>query len=299
MQLVVLAAGHGRRFGGLKQLAPVGPRGEAIMDYTAADALAAGFGGVVLIVRSEVRDELLDHIKKYWPAELEVEPLLQGPVAGTAQAVASARPAVSGSFAVVNADDLYGAEPLSVLARQIGALEERTHVAIGYRLGETVVTDAPVTRGICETAPSGDLLRIVEQSVVRTADGFSGQPLESRDGKGTNLLSGTEIVSMNLWGFDESIFGDLQRAIETFDGACAPDQPGKPPELLLPSVVGDLVRQGSVKVRVTPTAGRCIGLTHPDDLALVRDLIAAERRDKSRATPWSSQDSEASCADGS
>src|SRR5271165_5027494 len=164
MQLVVLAAGFGRRFGGLKQLAPVGPKDEALMDFTARDALAAGFGGVVLIVRDEVRDELLAHVRAYWPSELPVEAVTQGPVSGTAQAVASARPAIDGPFGVANADDLYGKAAIEALAAHLLTGAPSEHVLVAYRLADTVLTDATVTRGVCVTGGDGVLERIVEQS---------------------------------------------------------------------------------------------------------------------------------------
>jgi hypothetical protein len=277
VQLVILAAGHGRRFGGLKQLAPVGPDGEAIMDYTAADALAAGFRRVVLIVREEVREELLAHIEKYWPSEIEVVPVLQGPIAGTAQAVASARPAVSGPFAVANADDLYGKAAIELVSRELGELGGGRHVAIGYRLSETVITDAPVTRGVCETDGDGFLLRVVEQTVTREPGGFFGRALEEGPEAPGHHLHGDEVVSMNLWGFDESIFEHLEAALEAFDPSTAPHQPGKPPEVLLPTVVAGVLERGEGKVLVAPTTGRCIGITHPDDLPLVRTLVAEDR----------------------
>lgn len=273
---MILAAGHGRRFGGLKQLAPVGPDGEAIMDYTAADALAAGFKRVVLVVREEVESELMAHIEKYWPSELEVVPVLQGPIAGTAQAVASVRPAITGPFAVANADDLYGKAAIELLASHLGRLGDSQHVAIGYRLAETVITDAPVTRGVCETDGEGFLLRVVEQTVTRQPEGFLGQPLGQPEAPG-HPLSGNEAVSMNLWGFHDSIFEHLEAALEAFDPTTAPHQPGKPPEVLLPSVVADVLDRGEARVLVAPTSGRCVGITHPDDLPLVRELVAEDR----------------------
>lgn len=276
MQLVVLAAGHGRRFGGLKQLAPVGPNGEAIMDYTAADALAAGFSGVVLVVRPEVQDELLEHIGKYWPPELEVVPVVQGPIAGTAQAVASARPAVRGPFGVANADDLYGPAALALLGKELADMAPRSHLTVAYRLTDTVITDAPVTRGVCETDPDGYLLRVVEEVVIRQPDGFRARPVGAPEGD-EELLSGEQVVSMNLWGFEASIFDELEAALASFDPATAPHEPGKPPEVLLPSVVADALAGERARVRVVATSGRCIGLTHPDDLPRVREIVASER----------------------
>jgi hypothetical protein len=272
-----MAAGHGRRFGGLKQLAPVGPHGEAIMDYTARDALEAGFDHVVLVVRDEVRDELLEHIAAYWPPEIWVTPVTQGPIAGTAQAVASTAAMVEGSFGVVNADDLYGAVAIRLLAHEVEALVPDEHVIVGYRLGQTVLTDAPVTRGICVTNSDGYLEVVREQTVQRReAGGFTGRPLRAPATEASAELSGNEVVSMNLWGFSEGIFDDLDRALASFDPAIATHAEGKPPELLLPDVVARLVDHDLARVRVVETAGRCIGLTHPDDVPLVRGLIAAE-----------------------
>lgn len=283
MQLVVLAAGHGRRFGGLKQLAPVGPNGEALMDYTAVDALEAGFDGVVLVVREDVRDELLEHIAKYWPPRLDVVPVVQGPIAGTAQAVASAGTAVSGPFGIANADDLYGPAAVRLLASELaelGALDGRAHSIVGYRLGDTVLNDAAVTRGLCETSPEGDLVRIAEREVRRAGDTFRSRPIGTSsdwaDEPGDEL-TGDEVVSMNLWGFAPSLFGHLEAALGAFDPASAPHSPGKPPELLLPVVVGDLVANGTASVRVRRTEGCCVGITHPDDLPIVREMIRAER----------------------
>jgi hypothetical protein len=273
-----MAAGHGRRFGGLKQLAPVGPNGEALMDYTARDALAAGFDHVVLVVRDEVRDELLEHIGLYWPPEIRVTPVTQGPIAGTAQAVASTAPLVDGSFGVVNADDLYGPAAMKALLQEVEILVPDEHVIVGYPLDQTVLTDAPVTRGVCVTT-DGYLDVVDEQTVQRKAGGggFTGRPIRAAASEPAADLRGEVVVSMNLWGFSQGIFDDLARAIASFDPATAPHAEGKPPELLLPDVVARLVTSGLARVRVVETTGRCIGLTHPDDLPLVREIVAAER----------------------
>jgi hypothetical protein len=276
-----MAAGHGRRFGGLKQLAPVGPNGEAIMDYTAKDALEAGFDQVVLVVRDEVRDELLEHIVTYWPPEISVTPVTQGPIAGTAQAIASTAPAVDASFGVVNADDLYGSTAMKMLAHEVEDLVPDEHVIVGYRLDQTILTDAPVTRGVCVTT-AGYLDVVREQTVQRdAAGGFTTRlihapptaPAEAPEAR----LSGEEVVSMNLWGFSNGIYDDLDRALASFDPTTAPHAEGRPPEVLLPDVVARLVASGLARVRVVETEGRCVGLTHPDDVPLLRAILATER----------------------
>lgn len=249
------------------------------MDYTARDALEAGFDSVVLVLREDVRDEVLAHVARHWPRELEVRPVIQGPVAGTAQAVASAEGATDGPFGVVNADDLYGTEALIALAERVTTLERTNHVIVGYRLADTIITDAPVTRGICETTPDGELVRIGERTVVRAEGGFRATPL----GEGEHVhLSGDETVSMNLWGFAPSLYEELRGALDAFDPETAPHPPGKPPELLLPSVVGELVSSSAARVEVAPTEGHCIGITHPDDLAFVRGFVLAARHRPAR-----------------
>ncbi len=279
MQLVVLAAGHGRRFGGLKQLARVGPEGQALMDFTARSALEAGFDGVVLIVREEVREELLQHISEHWPSALRVTTVVQGPIAGTAQAVASAAPHVGGPFGVVNADDLYGDEAVATLASELKTLDTSAaeHVMVAYRLANTILDDAPVTRGVCWTDGSGRLKEIAEQKVQQAGKGrYIARPLGAGPEHPGRELTGDEDVSMNLWGFTTGIFEQLDEALGSFDPAAAQSIDGKPPEVLLPRVVGDLVARGQATVRVANTAARCIGITHPDDLALVRSIVAEE-----------------------
>lgn len=274
MHLVLLAAGHGRRFGGLKQLAPVGPNGEAIMDYTAIAAEACGFAGIVVVVREEIRDEIATHVRRRWPARLAVELVDQAPVPGTAQAVLSARAAVPDVFAVANADDLYANAALHALISDFAHSAEASptppHVLVGYRLFQTILTPAPVTRGVCVVDDDGQLHRIVEHTVRRDEDGsFKARPAGSDEP--FCALSGDEQVSMNLWGFHERVFDHLEEAIARFDPAHAPRK-----ELLLPDVMNALVHAGTDTVHVVGTSTRCIGVTHQEDLPLVQREIADE-----------------------
>ena len=256
MQLVVLAAGHGRRFGGLKQLVAVGPHGEALMDYTAKDALSAGFDGVILIVREEIQDELLAHIGPAWPADLPVTPVIQGAIAGTAQAVESARPFIDGPFGVANADDLYGTQAIATLADQLRKGNPGEHVVVAYHLQDTVITDDTVTRGLCETDGDDYLTRVVEHKVHRLADGgFEGAPIAGRGTGELRRLSGEELVSMNLWGFSEAMLDEIDDGLDAFDPETAPHEEGKPPELLLPDVVGKAVSEGRARVQRRPLEG--------------------------------------------
>ena len=280
MQLVILAAGHGRRFGGLKQLAPVGPNGEAIMDYTARSADALGYEGVVVVVRDEIREEIARHVRRSWPASLPTELVCQPATPGTAQAVLSARPVLGQRFGVANADDLYGTDALRLLRAPAGGEDgegDAPHLLVAYRLVQTVLTAAPVTRGVCEVSESGSLQAIVEHRVEPAeAGGFLAVPLD--DDRPTRHLGGQELVSMNLWGFESRILDRLEEALERF----VPGQHGRR-ELLLPDVVGRLVAAGEDEVRVVVTTSRCIGVTHQEDLALVGEELAAASKDPAGA----------------
>jgi hypothetical protein len=280
VQLVVLAAGHGRRFGGLKQLAAVGPAGEAIMDYTARAAWSCGFDGVVLVVRGEIRAEIEAHVQRYWPGALPVEYVEQPPIPGTAQAVYATHAVVDGPFGVANADDLYGDAAISSLRSAIvgrpGASEP--HVLVGYELFRTVLTAEPVNRGMIEVDDHGRLSAIVEHRVALRSDGryearplWSNEPHETRSlaELGVRVLSGEERVSMNLWGFYPRLFDHLADALDTFHPETAARS-----ELLLPDVVGHLVATTTDSVRVIPTPGRCIGITSRADLPLLQDELA-------------------------
>jgi CTP:molybdopterin cytidylyltransferase MocA len=278
MQLVVLAAGHGRRFGGLKQLAPVGPNGEAIMDYTVATAASCGFSGVVVVVREEILAEVQAHAAIHFPSNIRVEFAIQGPRRGTAEAVACTAPFIDGPFAVANADDLYGTDAIAEVIAHFQQPSGRSatsdqHVLVGYQLGRTVLTDRKVTRGLINVSESGELVRIVEHGVTLQSDGtFEAAPVGHAAKSGPQeprLLDGTEQVSMNLWGFHPRIFSALHAALDESDECTAGNT-----EMLLPEVIADLVASGRDHVHVVATTSRCIGITNPDDFDLVRDELA-------------------------
>ena len=173
--LVVLAAGMARRYGGCKPLAPIGPNGEAVIDLLVSDAVAAGFGQIVLVLHPETGPAIRYHVERCWPTSIEVSFVEQRLPLGTVHAVLAARPVVAAgqSFAVSNADDVYGEVAMGQLATQLGA-SAGEHALIGYRLRATVATDDPVTRGICEVDDAGYLVALHERRhVVRDgADGF-------------------------------------------------------------------------------------------------------------------------------
>ncbi len=276
--LVILAAGHARRYGGLKPLAPVGPGGEAIVDLVASDALSAGFGTIVLVIGMETGQAIRDHVERQWPGAVDVRFALQETARGTVDAVLSAWPEVEGvaQFGVANADDLYGPSALGILASHLTGPSE-DNALVGFRLDQAVIGSSPVTRGVCRTDPSGHLIQIDERrGVVRRGDGTFG----TGDGRAPEVLDPATLVSMNLWGFSSEMGEEFRLAMKgAGDG-----------EVLLPELVGQLIDEPKSGQRfwVLATDSRCVGVTHPDDLALVQDDVATQvGRGERAATLWS------------
>ena len=284
MKLVLLAAGHGRRFGGLKQIAPVGPHGEAIMDYTAHHAQAAGYDGVVVVVREEIRGEIVRHLVDRWDLSIPVDIAVQPDRPGTAYAVLSAQPYARDCFAVANADDLYEVDALAMVRRQLAPAATPARrsrydsVLITYELGKTILTDAEVKRGICRLGSDGTLEGVSEHTVCLREDGdFDAVPLgrvlSSCSSTRSKVHLGRDVqVSMNLWGFTPAIFDVLADVVAPFE-PCGPDA-----EVLLPEVVGTLVASGAMSVHVDRTSSRCFGVTHREDIELVRDHLDVMER---------------------
>jgi hypothetical protein len=280
--LVVLAAGMAKRYGGCKPLAPLGLHGEAVIDLIAGDATSAGFGAIVLVLGPQTGPAIRYHVGRCFPSRIDVDFTEQQVPLGTAHAVLCARKHLGdGSFAVVNADDVYGAPALTLLASQLRRSHD--HAIVAYRLRDTIVADAPVTRGTCAVGPDGNLERLVERrGVKRRPDGA----FDVGDGLEPGVLPGDTPVSMNLWGFQPSIWPVLETAVLDAHPSVAPDGSVPDPsaltndaEVLLPEVVGDMIALGPgdgepASVRVLDGPGRCIGVTHADDLPVVRNELA-------------------------
>ncbi len=279
--LVIMAAGLGSRFGGLKQLAPVGPHGEAILDYSASDAVAAGFDHVVLVVRSEIEPEVRRHLDSRWPSVLRVDLVCQDQEAsavglarrkplGTAHAVLSCRPVVDGPFAVINADDLYGPGCYRLIVDHFHSPMGSDHALVGFRLSDTVTPGSgPVMRGLCQQDSDSHLVTITETLIA--IGGTAGAVGGVVGGVGEAPVAPDTLVSMNVWAFQPSIFDGLAEAVRGF---LAAGQGAGDGEVLLPTVVGDLIAQGRAVVRVLPATDRWIGLTYSDDLSGARATVA-------------------------
>ena len=275
--LVILAAGVGSRFGGPKQLSPVGPSGETLLDYAIYDAMRAGFTRAVLIIREELRAPLRDHVARVIGAALPVDYVEQRlddlpggggrrvPVGrvkpwGPGHAVLAARGAVDGPFAVCNADDYYGPGAYRLLAAHLTAKASTPplHAFVGYRLDETLSDHGGVARAVAATGSDGLVARLVEVKDLTAA----GKQSE---------FTGAESVSMNLWGFTPEVFAALEEQFAAFLAAPprAPDA-----EFLLSTALGDQVAAGRARLRVLPAPDRWLGMTFTADVAAVRAALA-------------------------
>lgn len=277
--LLILAAGMGTRFGGPKQLTPVTPEGETLLDFTLHDALAAGVDEVVFIVRRELEDETRKRFAPRLAGRAALRCVRQedgwrpaGLPArarpwGTGAAVLAARDATAGSFWVLNADDFYGRDSFMRMAT---APPEGWTLA-GFRLGDTLADSGGVSRAHCLLDPDGDLQAIAECREVRR----QGDGITCNDGPpGWPSLDASTRVSMNFWGFDQTVFAALEAGFEAFAAGEAAATAG---EFNLPDAVGRAVSRGEARVRVVPVAGPWIGLTHPQDLAHAAASIASLR----------------------
>lgn len=278
--LVMLAAGMATRYGGgCKPLAPVGLRGEAVIDLNASDARQAGFGRIVVVLGPQSGPAITYHIEQCWPDGLDVALAEQRFPLGTAHAALCAHRFVGDApFALINADDVYGAPSLEELCRFLMRSDEHANVA--YRLADTIVSDEPVTRGTCTADPDGRLVEMVERKrVARRPDGR----FDSDDGKEPAVLEPDTLVSVNLWGLHSSVWPVLEAAVAVVHPEVSPDgelggEPAGDTEVLLPEVIGAMVTGRGAgpaqPVRVLEGIGRCIGVTHPGDLPVVRTELA-------------------------
>lgn len=281
MDLVILAAGMGSRFGGLKQVLPVGPAGELIIEYSVFDALRAGFGRLVLVVRSDIEAEFRATIGRRLESRLEVsyvhqeiDALPSGRQAppgrtkpwGTGQAVLMARAAVRGPFAVINADDFYGAAAYGVLARHFAASTD--YAMVGYPLRQTLSEFGAVSRGLCATDAAGRLERITEITKIEATPGGARCP----DGRGGHhALTGDEIVSMNFWGFTPQVFPQLERLFGDFLSAHGADPQA---EFYLPTAISALYERREASVALLRSGDPWFGLTYREDVDGTRRALA-------------------------
>lgn len=271
-----MAAGMGSRYGGIKQIEPVGLSGEAIMDYSVYDALRAGFGRIVFIIRREIEADIREFIGgrfegraevRYAYQERDMPPGRTKPW-GTAHAVLCARSEAVSPFTVINADDFYGRDAFRVMARYLESPDRDTadFAMAGYRLGNTLSEHGSVSRGICTVDPEGFLVSIEEHlQIEKTRRG-----IVSRSGDSETSLTGGETVSMNMFGFTPRIFPLLEREFSLFLENRGDDPAA---ECYIPAVVGTLVSSGEARVRVLPSSASWFGVTYQADKAVVQEGI--------------------------
>ncbi len=288
--LVILAAGMGSRFGGLKQVQPVGPHGELIIEYSVFDALRAGFDRVVLVIRRDIEADFRASIGRRLEGRVAVEYVYQeltdvpsshataaagrAKPWGTGHAVLAARRAVRRPFAVINADDFYGASGYRALAAHFAA--SRDYALVGYPLRQTLSEHGAVSRGLCGVDAAGRLREITEVTKIE-ARPEGGARYVAPDG-GVRELTGDEIVSVNFWGFTPALFGQLERGFAEFLAARGGDPKA---EFFLPTALSDLNLRGEAGIALLRSEDAWFGLTYRDDLpavqASVRALTAAGR----------------------
>jgi hypothetical protein len=288
--LLVLAAGLGSRYGGLKQMEPVGPGGATLMDYAVFDAAREGFGAAVFVVRPEMDPDFSDRVLPRYVGRLAVRTVYQrmGPPPGfavpegrtkpwgTAHAVLAAADAIAAPFAVLNADDFYGRQAYAAAAdflRDPRPDAVPTYALAGFRLDHTLSPAGGVNRAVCRVSPDGWLEAVSE--VLHIAPDAAGA-LRGEEHGAARVLRGDEPVSMNLWAFTPAVFPQLRAGFEAFlrGGADGPSRadPAKR-EYLIPTIVQSLITRGEARVRVLPTDGRWTGMTHPEDRPLVEARI--------------------------
>ncbi|MBC8126912.1 MAG: NTP transferase domain-containing protein [Gloeobacteraceae cyanobacterium ES-bin-144] len=290
--LLVLAAGMGSRYGGLKQMDPMGPNGETVLDYSVYDAIRAGFGRVVFIIREDFAEAFKQGVGARFAGRIQVDYVFQELTDlpdgynvpegrekpwGTSHAVRAARHAVKEHFAVINADDFYGQDAYLRAAAFFDSLPDGTTneiAMVGYPLENTLSDHGHVNRGICKIDEKGFLTNVEEYlNIEREDDGYvRGNAL---DGKRRVVPNGS-LVSMNFWAFGPAFFEQLEEAFTRFISESGTHMKS---ECYIPTVVDQLIHSGHAKCPVLRTTSQWFGVTYPDDKPFVvesiRKLIAA------------------------
>lgn len=287
--LAILAAGIGSRYGGLKQIEPVGPSGEIVIDYSIFDAIAAGFGRIVIVIRRDIEETFRSVIEPHFAGRIphayvyqELSDLPAGFPApadrpkpwGTAHAVYVCRREIREPFGVINADDFYGKSSFQVLADQLRQLRagENRYGLVAFVLRNTLSDHGPVARGVCRVGPDGLLAGVKEHYQIQKYGAAVRCVVDSQP----STLTGNEPVSMNLWAFTPTFFEHLEREFRLYLPAALKNPKS---EFQLPTVVDTLIREGRAKVEVATSHEKWLGVTYPEDKPLVaagiRELIKA------------------------
>jgi UTP-glucose-1-phosphate uridylyltransferase len=283
--LLIIAAGMGSRYGGLKQIDPVGPNGEIIIDYSMHDAVAAGFEKIVFVIRRHFEDAFkekigskLDGIVETAYAFQELDECLDDfPLPpqrekpwGTGHAILCAKDVIDSPFAVINADDYYGPSAFKAIKDYlVNGITPQNYTMVGYILRNTLSEYGKVARGICTCDQNNTLLDVVERTNI-TSNGDGSATFTDQQGD-TLQLTGDEIVSMNLWGFDPTIFNHLQTQFKTFLAQQAQELKS---EFYIPFAVDELIKSNQISVKVLETTENWFGVTYREDKEIAQKAVA-------------------------
>lgn len=289
--LVIMAAGLGSRFGGLKQITPVDEAGHILMDYSIFDAMRAGFGRVVLIIKPELEKDFTDVILSRLNGQVQVDFAYQTPDKlpagfsipegrtkpwGTAHAVLCAKDQIDAPFCVINADDFYGRDSFATIARFL--TEEAapaSHAMVGYRIENTLTENGHVARGICRIDDQGMLLSVTERTHIEPREGGAAY---TEDGENFTFVPAGTYVSMNMWGFHPAILDEIDARFAPWLKANLPVNPLKC-EYFLPLIPNQLLEEGKATVKVTPTHERWYGMTYANDMPDIRAALGRMRQE--------------------
>ena len=289
--LVVMAAGIGSRYGGLKQMDPVGNHGQVIMDYSLFDARRAGFETVVFIIKHEIEEDFKrlvgSRIEKVMEVRYAFQQLDNLPAGysvpegrtkpwGTSHAILSAKDVIDAPFAVINADDYYGPEAFKVIYDYLVANPDKDgmyeYAMVGYLLKNTVTENGHVARGVCVTNANGYLDSVTERTHIEKTE--TGARFTEDDGATWTDLSGDTVVSMNLWGFTPSFLKETEDRFAAFLDKALVENPLKG-EYFLPSVVSQLIAEDKARVKVLHSHDKWYGVTYKEDKPVVVAAIKA------------------------
>ena len=284
-ELVVMAAGIGSRFGGIKQMAPVDGDGHIMIEYALHDAMRAGFEKAVFVVSEGILGGFRERVGRQAEKRMDVAYAIQrlsdlpeGHAAppgrtkpwGTAHAAMSARGEVAGNFAVINADDFYGAEAFrAIYAFLRDEAGDALHALVGYNIENTLTEHGHVSRGVCKVSADGYLEEVTERTHIEPRPG--GAAYAAGDGSHVFIPDGT-VVSMNMWGFGLSMMGEIERRFAAFLDASLQGNP-LGCEYFLPSVPNQLLLEGTARVKALRTPDRWYGMTYAGDIPAIREAL--------------------------
>lgn len=292
--LVIMAAGMGSRFGGLKQMTPIGPNGEWILEYSLYDAMKAGFKEAIIIIKEENEDLMKEMVNNRVQNKMAITYVFQkqGDIPlgekvpegrtkpwGTGQAVLAAKDKIEGPFAVINADDYYGQEAFQLIYQHLIKTKkggDNAFAMVGYLVKNTLTESGSVSRGVCEVDEKGLLTSIVERvHIINSVDG----PMYTLDQKTYHRLEEDTVVSMNMWGFTQGIIPSLENSFKAFFKEQVPENPMKS-EFFLPFAVEEMLVDKRATVNVYTTEDRWYGITYQNDVPSVKEALEKRHNDK-------------------